>query len=105
MGAILNFYSNLIVGKKIHYPSLYCIYEHKKIFANRISFLIEKGMIKEKDVLEQAKELEKISRKILLFGINYNSNLATEMFDVIYNEVEKMLDLEAKLLLKIKTLL
>lgn len=105
MGAILNFYSNLIVGKKIHYPSLYCIYEHKKVFANRISFLIEKGMIKEKDVLEQAKELEKISRKILLFGINYNSNLATEMFDVIYNEVEKMLDLEAKLLLKIKTLL
>lgn len=96
--AIVNFFSNLIFGKKIHYPSVYCIYEHKVIFAKRIQYLIQQGYMEKSSVVELAAELEKVCRKILLLVIRYNSSLEQEIFGVLYMEVKKMLDMEKELL-------
>lgn len=100
--AVIQFFSSLVAGKRIHYPSLYCMYEHKVIFTKRIAYLIRQGKIKEDGVFELAKELEKGSRKVLLLGIRYNDSPDFEMFGVMMKEVEKLLDLEKRLLSKMK---
>lgn len=96
--AIVNFFSNLILGERIHYPSVYCIYEHKVIFAKRIQYLIQHGYMEKNSVVELAAELEKVCRKILLLVIRYNESMEKEIFGILYMEVKKMLDMETELL-------
>lgn len=98
LNAITKFFSNLSPGKIIHYPSLYCIYEHKKIFTRRISYLVQNGYIKDPAMEKKVKELEKMSRKILLLGICYNHSFEIEIFDLIFCEAKKMIATERKIL-------
>ena len=98
LNAIIKFFSHLIPGKMIHYPSLYCVYEQKTIFKKRIIFLIQEGYIKEDSILEKVKKLEQISRKILLLGIRYNTSFEMEIFDLMFHEVKKMITAEKEIL-------
>lgn len=88
------FFLNLKPGKTIHYPSLYCIYEHKALFSKRIAYMIQKGVIEENEILQQAHELEKMSHKILLLGLRYNASMEIQVFDMLFQEVRHMLDTE-----------
>lgn len=99
---VTNFFANIVMGKKIHYPSVYCIYEHRIVFEKRISYLIQQGYIEDNNIVESATELKKLSRKILLMVIRYNLSMEKEIFGIIYEEVKKMLIVEKNLLSKIK---
>lgn len=95
--AVVQFFSNLVAGETIHYPSVYCMYEHRIIFEKRIAYLISHHYIEKNAVIERAEELKKISRKILLLVIRYNEVMESEIYSVLYKEVKKMLDCEKEL--------
>lgn len=98
---VIHFFSNLTVGEAIHYPSVYCIYEHKALFEKRIKYLLAHGYIENNGVMELAAEVRKSSRKVLLMVIRYNSSMEKELLDIIYKEVKRMSDIEKELLSKI----
>lgn len=98
LGAIICFFSNLVPGKKIHYPSLYCIYEHKIILVKRIQFLARQGSTELNDLLVRAKKLEQASRSVMILGISYNISLNTDMFTTMFDEVKEMIKVEKELL-------
>lgn len=100
LNAIINFFSNLIPGQAIHYPSLYCIYEHKVMFMKRILYLIEQDYIKREghQILEKINKLKQLSHKILLLGIRYNYSYETELFDYMFYDAKKMIHLEKNIL-------
>lgn len=94
LNAILSFFSNLRLGVPVHVPSLYCIYEHKMLFEKRLDFMKKEGVpIKESD-LNKAKELIKISRKVMLLGKYYNSNLQESSFAAMLDAAKKLIELE-----------
>lgn len=101
LNAVANFFANLIVGEKIHYPSIYCIYEHKVIFEKRITYLIQQGYVERNGIVELAAELKRFSRKILLLAIRYNSSMEQEIFGILCEEVKKMLVMEKKMLTQV----
>lgn len=99
--AVVHFFANLTMGVDIHYPSVYCIYEHKALFEKRIEYLLAHGCIENDGVMELSTEGRKISRKVLLMTLRYNSSPEKELLTVLYKEVKKMLDVEKELLSKI----
>ncbi len=98
LNAIREFFYRLSPNKEIHYPSLYCIYEHKVIFLKRMKYLIHQGYVENNGILDKAKELEKLSYKILLLGIRYNSSFEMQIFNIIIQEVQKFIELEENFL-------
>ena len=100
--AVVKFFTNLTMGETIHYPSVYCIYEHKTLFEKRIAYLIQQGHMEKNNILELMAELRKQSRKVLLLVIRYNSSMEKEMFNILCEEVKKMLEWERELLSKMK---
>ena len=94
LNAELSFFSNLRVGAPVHVPSLYCIYEHKKLFEKRLDFMKKEGApIKESD-LNLAKELVRASHKVKLLGINYNSNPCEASFAAMLGAAKNLIELE-----------
>ncbi len=100
MGAVKNFFSNLEIGKAIHYPSLYCMYEHKVIFLKRFEFLLDNQLLGNAEVVDKAKEIVKAYRKIMLLGIQYNTSMDSKLLGAICKEVEKVLVKEREMLAK-----
>ena len=80
----------------IHYPSLYCLYEHKQIFARRLNYMYKRQMLQDIGVVEKENNLVKLYRKIMLLGIQYNASMDSKLFqnicNVMKNAIEKEID-------------
>lgn len=101
INAVKSFFSNLEIGKIIHYPSLYCMYEHKVIFTRRLEFLLANHLFVNEEVVAQAKRIAKTYRKIMLLGIQYNASMDSRLLGVICDEVKKVVTEEREMLMEI----
>lgn len=71
--AIRRFFEDIIDTKIIHYPSAYCLLEHKRLMKKRILFLIAERYISLGQAqLQLFDEIEKDYEKILMLVIKYN---------------------------------
>ncbi len=88
------FFMHLKPGELLHYPSLYCIYEHKAVFVRRIEYLMQGGKIRAPEVLRKIKELERQCHNILLLALRYNASVDANIYDLIFKKAGEMLKLE-----------
>ena len=73
LSAIRRFFEDIIDTKIIHYPSAYCLLEHKRLMKKRILFLIAERYISLGQAqLQLFDEIEKDYEKILMLVIKYN---------------------------------
>lgn len=95
--ALLGFFHSLKEGEMIHYPSLYCLYEHKQIFARRLNYMYKRQLLKDMAAVEKGNNLVKLYRKLMLLGIKYNASMDSKLFQIICsvmkNAIEKEIDI------------
>lgn len=85
LSATRRFFEDIVDTKIIHYPSAYCLLEHKKLMKKRILFLIAEGYISlEQAQLQLFDEIEKDYEKILMLVIKYNVTNIEKLLKKIY---------------------
>lgn len=103
-GAEKGYFENLLIERRIHYPSLYCMYEHKKNMVRRMEYLIEKRYISEadgKNLLTQIQDIESDYKKIMLFGVKYILNQEKGLLEMIYIKAMKTIEREKEFIFKL----
>ena len=103
-GAEKGYFENLLIERRIHYPSLYCMYEHKKNMVRRMEYLIEKRYISEadgKNLLTQIQDIESDYKKIMLFGVKYILNQEKGLLEMIYIKAMKTIEKEKEFIFKL----
>lgn len=90
MSAEKAFFEGICRGSKVHYPSLYCMYEHKVMMQRRLDFLMAQGIVvhDKENLPEQMRQIQKGYRKLLLMGVSYNLRPR----DSLMREMVKMAD-------------
>lgn len=86
------------------YPSLYCMYEHKKNMVRRMEYLIENCYINEADgksLLTQIQDIESDYKKIMLFGVKYILNQEKGLLEMIYKKAMKTIEREEEFIFKL----
>ena len=79
------FFEMMLTKEYLHYPSLYCMFEHKKIMGKRLNFLMQNHFIKENSqFVNQVHHLEKNFRSILITGIEYNRKKTEYLKQTLY---------------------
>ncbi len=96
VSAIYHFFSSLHMGERIHYPSLYCIFEHKTLFWKRLVYLAKHGWSIDENVIDVSKKLMNEYRKIMLLGLAYNVNFETTLFEQMRYKVKQAIETEEK---------
>lgn len=97
------FFYQLKKCQYLHYPSLYCMYEHKIIMRKRTEFLVGQGFIKEDGhICDEITEIEKQFRKIMLLGVEYNLRNREYLLESVLLEAEKALERESSFVTRLK---
>lgn len=99
--AVVKFFLNLSPHQRIHYPSVYCIYEHRTIFYKRLECLVKKGYMADEGMLDLAKQGCKMARQVLLMVLRFNASGEEKDFGLMCCQVTKMLDVEKELMQKL----
>lgn len=87
--AAYSFFSNLNSGEYIHYPSLYCMYEHKKLFLKRLSYIRF-----DSSKLSEYKAIVSYYKKIMLLGMQFNKNRDYSIFTSMLELAKKSIEME-----------
>lgn len=73
LNAESKFFEQMLISKEIHYPSAYCLLEHKQLMKKRILFLVANNFLNEREAqINLMEEIEKGYEKILMLVIKYN---------------------------------
>lgn len=89
------FFENIQRGRQVHYPSLYCLYEHKKVMRRRIEFLTKRYDIESGEMLcESMRGIEKQFKKIMLLGIQFLMNHQTYLREAIVKKAMEAIENE-----------
>ncbi len=94
LSAIRCFLEDMCITRKIHYPSAYCLLEHKKLMKKRILFLISKGYLTiKKDVHQPIDDInigyEKILMLVIKYNISGNEKILTQIYEIGIRMIEK----------------
>ena len=87
------FFEQMRRSRRVHYPSLYCIYEHKKVMRRRAEFLngqylAERG----EELCESARQLEKEFKKVMLLGVQFLMNHPPYLLEEIVEKAVKAVE-------------
>lgn len=94
LNAESNFFQQILVSREIHYPSAFCLLEHKQLMKKRLLFLIDNKILNEKeaqiDFMEEIKKgYEKILMLVIKYNINYNKKILYKIFEMGNELIEK----------------
>lgn len=89
------FFGNIMMEQQIHYPSLYCLHEHKSIMEKRVDFLMERKYIKRDEKLcGYVRQLKKDYKKLMLMGVQFIMNRQSFLPQAIYKKAMEALENE-----------
>ena len=97
------FFNDILKFKSIHYPSVYCIWEHKKIMRMRIQFLLKNNYLKKYDeLISIAYQIEEDAKIILQLTIKYNLTYNDKILLKILHKSNEMIEKEYELIGQLK---
>lgn len=89
------FFERIWMTRQIHYPSLYCLYEHKNIMERRVNFLMEQQYIERDEKLcDYARQIKKEYKKLMLMGVQFIMNRQTFLLEAICKKAVEALEKE-----------
>lgn len=89
------FFERIWMTRQIHYPSLYCLYEHKNIMERRVDFLMEQQYIGQDEKLcGYARQMKKQYKKLMLMGVQFIMNRQSFLLEAICKKAVEALENE-----------
>lgn len=89
------FFERILMTQQVHYPSLYCLYEHKNIMERRIGFLMEQQYIEwDEKLCGYARQMKKDYKKLMLMGVQFIMNRQSFLPEAIYKKAVEALESE-----------